>query len=100
MDKVLVGKGVGLLTRGKAIHARCIDCVGGEVREVKRCSVKGCPLYPYRMGVVVKDKPVNTPIRSKAIKAYCTEWMGSSRDLRKCPSKHCALYKYRTGRRE
>lgn len=34
----------------KAIHEKCIDCCGGQVREVKFCPIKDCPLYPYRMG--------------------------------------------------
>lgn len=34
----------------KAIRAFCIDCMGGQVREVKLCSSEKCPLYAFRMG--------------------------------------------------
>jgi len=27
----------------------CIQCMGGQHAEVKKCSSKNCPLYPYRM---------------------------------------------------
>lgn len=38
------------LTPIKAIRQHCIECMGGQRSEVKRCPLKGCPLYPYRMG--------------------------------------------------
>lgn len=88
------------LTRGKAIHARCVDCVGFQLHEVKRCQEKDCPLYPYRTGTAMKDKPVNTPIRSKAIKHYCIDCVGTIREVRRCPAKRCPLFKYRMGRKE
>lgn len=34
----------------KAIRAFCIECMGGQVREVKDCTAPNCPLYPFRMG--------------------------------------------------
>lgn len=38
------------MTPLKAIKAKCKDCSGGSIAEAKRCTVKECPLYPYRMG--------------------------------------------------
>jgi hypothetical protein len=35
---------------GKAIRAKCIDCSGGSSEEVRVCTVKKCPLYPFRFG--------------------------------------------------
>lgn len=102
MDEVL-SKGVlvmELLTRGKAIHARCVDCVGFHLQEVRQCSEKDCPLYAYRTGLAMKDKPAGTPIRSKAIKNYCIECMGTIREVRQCMAKGCPLYRYRMGRKE
>lgn len=34
----------------KAIRAFCLDCVGDNRAEVRRCSagVQGCPLWPFR----------------------------------------------------
>ncbi|GLS43735.1 hypothetical protein [Methylobacterium brachythecii] len=34
----------------KAIRAKCIDCSGGKVSEVRRCVATTCPLWPLRMG--------------------------------------------------
>ena len=46
------------LTRGQAIKAKCVDCCGGLVYEVKKCTVTHCPLWIYRMGVEITQ---NTP---------------------------------------
>ena len=32
----------------KAIHAKCIACVGGYHDKVASCSFKECPLYEYK----------------------------------------------------
>ena len=34
----------------KAIRTFCIDCMGGQVREVKLCPSQICPLHAFRMG--------------------------------------------------
>jgi hypothetical protein len=34
----------------KAIRAKCLDCSCGNVFDVSKCTVQGCPLYPFRMG--------------------------------------------------
>lgn len=39
-----------MLTPIKAIRKKCLLCSCGHVAEVRECPVKGCPLYPYRMG--------------------------------------------------
>lgn len=33
-----------------AIRAKCLDCCGGSVAEVRKCTATGCPLWPLRMG--------------------------------------------------
>ena len=38
------------LTPMRAIRAKCIDCSGGNRSEVTHCTVKTCPLWPYRLG--------------------------------------------------
>ena len=35
----------------KAIHKNCVECCAGDRAEVRNCSMKECPLYPYRMGI-------------------------------------------------
>lgn len=38
------------LGRKQAIREKCIDCCGGFIREVKRCTAYTCPLWRWRMG--------------------------------------------------
>lgn len=37
-------------TRKRAIREKCLECSAGQRNEVKNCTVKSCPLYPFRMG--------------------------------------------------
>jgi hypothetical protein len=37
------------LTPLKAIRGKCLECAGSP-REIKACSIPGCPLFFYRMG--------------------------------------------------
>lgn len=34
----------------KAIRAKCIECSGGDRKNVKDCEIPTCPIYPFRMG--------------------------------------------------
>ena len=34
----------------KSIRAKCLDCMCGQMQEVRLCPSEDCPLYPYRMG--------------------------------------------------
>ena len=34
----------------KAIRAKCLDCSAGSADEVRKCTIKDCPLYPFRSG--------------------------------------------------
>lgn len=34
----------------KAIRAKCIDCCGGSMAEVKLCEIEDCALHPFRFG--------------------------------------------------
>ena len=34
----------------KAIHAFCVDCMGGHESYIKTCTTETCPLHPFRMG--------------------------------------------------
>lgn len=45
----------------KAIRRKCLDCVGGQVREIRLCPCEHCALWPYRMGT--------RPGHSRAIQA-------------------------------
>ena len=34
-----------------AIRAKCVECSGGQLKEVNSCPIKTCALWPFRMGV-------------------------------------------------
>jgi len=54
-----------VLTPIKAIRAKCIDCSGGQLSEVRLCPVTTCALWPYRMGKRPK-REVAEPLREVA----------------------------------
>jgi hypothetical protein len=82
----------------KAIRAKCLDCSGGEYKEVRECQFDGkqdeeCPLYPLRMGRGSRST-------LKRIRAYCV-WCcnGQRQEVKFCPSVSCPLWEYRFGKR-
>jgi len=42
--------GIERISRGDAIRAKCIDCMGGNSAEVRRCGLMDCSLWAFRMG--------------------------------------------------
>lgn len=50
----------------KAIRAKCLDCMCGQVNEVKLCPGADCPLYPFRMGKNPYLKPRHYTEEQKA----------------------------------
>jgi hypothetical protein len=38
------------ISRGDAIKAKCLDCMGGNHAEVRRCQSGNCALWPLRFG--------------------------------------------------
>ena len=42
--------GLPLRTLAGAVRAKCLDCCGGQLGEVRRCMALTCPLWPFRMG--------------------------------------------------
>jgi len=45
--------GVELSGVMQAMRAKCLDCVGYQPGEVRKCVAVTCPLWPFRMGVDV-----------------------------------------------
>ena len=41
----------------KAIRSKCVDCCGGSSKEVKECTMEGCPLFYFRLGKNPNMKP-------------------------------------------
>lgn len=48
------------LTPVKAIRAKCLDCCAGSSKEVEKCTVEKCSLYPYRFGKSPARKGLGT----------------------------------------
>jgi hypothetical protein len=48
--KKLAGAGLEPTTAREAIRLRCIDCVGGSLKEVRLCVSYDCANWPHRMG--------------------------------------------------
>ena len=44
------------ITRSKPIRLKCIDCMCGQVKEVRLCPAKNCPIQNYRLGYEVDDE--------------------------------------------
>ena len=54
-----------------AIRAHCIECMGGQVHEVARCTATQCSLYPFRMGkntMHQKYGKARTDLKTKPVK--------------------------------
>lgn len=43
--------------RGSAIRAKCVECSGGALSEVRECPITKCALWPFRMGGDPHRKP-------------------------------------------
>lgn len=37
-------------SRAAAIRLHCLECMGDNAAEVRRCSRLACPLHPFRLG--------------------------------------------------
>jgi len=81
------------LTPLKAIRKKCVDCSGGELKEVRNCQFAGCPLYPLRMGRGSKAT-------LKRIRAFCV-WCccGQRNEARLCLTVRCSLWEFRFGKK-
>jgi hypothetical protein len=42
--------GIARISRGDAIRAMCLQCMGGSSNDVKLCVSSPCPLWPFRLG--------------------------------------------------
>lgn len=55
-----VNRLAAILTPIKSIRAKCKDCTNNQYLEIKECTLKNCPLWPYRMGKRPKKNIENT----------------------------------------
>jgi hypothetical protein len=109
----------GGLTPLKAIHERCLWCMGADgtyrrvpAKLVRECTSTLCPLTPFREG----RRGTNTGSPLKAILATCWDCMAGDRGsiktsqgvcsrtrptklTRQCVVTDCTLYPFRLGKR-
>lgn len=45
----------------RAIRQKCLDCCCGNRAEVRRCELRNCSLFPYRLGHRPKEGIYTTP---------------------------------------
>lgn len=84
------------ITPLKHVRKFCVECCGGNSREVALCTATQCPIYDYRFGKRADAK--YRPILSIRKKCYdCCE--GTSKAIQKCQFKACYLWVYRLNKR-
>ena len=47
---LMQGAGCEQSSPAKVMREKCLDCVGFQPSEVRKCVCTACPLWPYRMG--------------------------------------------------
>lgn len=52
----------------KAIRLKCLDCCCFMESEVRQCTIKSCPLFPYRLGHSIKVPTIKLNELRKDIK--------------------------------
>jgi hypothetical protein len=50
LDRIQAKYAARAVTPMRAIHAFCIQCLGGQPRAVAHCPATACPLHPFRTG--------------------------------------------------
>ena len=80
--------GFARVSRGDAIRAKCLDCMGGSPSEVRRCEAGGCALWPFRMGT---DPWREQREMSDEQRAEAVERLARARDARG-PGKGFSLF--------
>lgn len=66
----LEAAGIERISRGDAIRAKCLDCAGGSPAEVRRCSITGCSLWPFRMGTDPFRAPMSEERKAAASERF------------------------------
>ena len=99
--------------RSVAIRNRCLECVGYETGEVRRCTATDCWLWPYRMGRLDRElagqrkitarlrrprQPDEVATCSTAIRNFCLDCVCyNAAEVERCHIVECWLWPYRMG---
>jgi hypothetical protein len=57
----------------KGIKAKCKECCGGEITEVKECNCKHCPLVPIKNLFFNGENHVETPKSNRGVRELSPE---------------------------
>lgn len=71
--------GIERTSRGAAIRAKCLECMGGSSNEVKLCASANCALWPFRLG---SDPWREKREMSEDERAAAAERLRAARELR------------------
>lgn len=101
----------------KSARAHCVDCCGGDAREVTVCTAASCPLHVVRLGARLggdpeADRTLVDPKERQATRAElagastiglirrrCIDCSGGSLEgVRNCTFASCALHPFRMGK--
>jgi hypothetical protein len=107
---------IGHSTPLRAVRRHCLSCCDGSFTEVRLCTAKSCPLWPFRHGrrpiaqekAAVAERPVYPLERSlagasalRAIRRRCIDCSGNNdAEVRSCAygpnhSAPCSLHAFR-----
>lgn len=60
-------------SRKEAVRNFCLECMGYQIAEVRRCTATQCWLYPWRLGALDEETLKQEKIEVKAEKPEKTE---------------------------
>lgn len=80
-DKYMIG-------RAQAVRLKCLDCCGFVNKEVKMCTCKNCPLYPYRMGYPERLPRKTLPMALKLARKRIPELEREEKESQKKAKKY------------
>ncbi len=60
----------------RALRLRCLDCCAGNDAEVRRCTVRKCPSWPFRMGTSPWRKFKLTPAQKENLEKLAARRRG------------------------
>ena len=84
--------------RSKSIRLKCLQCAcEKKYINVKRCKIKSCELWPYRLKSSGLPKNKTSQERNKAIKKYCKCYCCNDQrlEVKNCPIQDCPLFPHR-----
>ena len=74
------------------IYEYCLWC-SFTTKDVRKCDLKDCPLFPFRMGRHAKGKSAHEAVFKKCFN--CGN--GTLQSIKKCDFKDCPLFAYKRG---